>query len=350
MADSSTPPAATSELPDIFTPMQPLLLLLSIGSQALFSRPNDPLPQALAQLTDYNLEAATQVQAITDSEGLYELLHQEPEVFANYLLLGFLTYASPLGSSLAQRLTPADDPDNGASVAERQAELLGFVAHHAAWQSELIETFLLARYDEEDRAEAARERADFRAGIEAAFADWQHSLGALLLEAPAPAVPLDGSGWLLTPQQIQLDTLKMAVLVMRSLPDLSDHPFGQAVQRLPDFHPQRLEELGEYLGAAPADEPLELSRAQGLLLYIAAHVGTLLFINDLLNGEGLDDLLLRRRADDDDITPDLVDKLRHATTIMLGGYIDLIREHESDSDDFRVLEARLAPVLALGAE
>lgn len=352
MADYSpdTTPPAVPGLPDIYTPAQQLLGLLSIGNRALLSRKEDPLPQALAHLTPYNMAAVDQVNAVTDSASLYALLGEAPETFADHLLLGRLVYASPLGLSLATLMAP-DDSAPADVLAQRRAEMQAHVAHHATWHGQLVEDYLLSHYKEDDRAEVAWERASTRASIEAAFAEWGHTLGALLLAAPVPVLPpLPGAGWSITPIQAQLDMLSLATSVLRLLPFLSTHPFAQAVQHLPDFHPQRLEELGDYLGAASAEQRLSLSRTQGLLLYLAAHVVMLLFVSDVLDGEGLDDLLLRHHQQtvgDEAITSETMSQLREAVAIMLPGYINVLRENEGDAADFQALEARLTPVLAL---
>jgi hypothetical protein len=352
MTSSVTPPAAP-ELPDLYTPSAQLLSLLSIGNRALLSRKEDPLPQALAQLTDYDMAAVDRVHAVTDNASLYALLGEAPEVFADHLLLGRLVYASPLGLCLAA-VVAADGSAPAEVLAQRRAEVQAFVAHNTTWFGQLIEDYMLTRYEEDDQAEVAQERADFRSRTEAAFADWQHTLGALALPAPAPVLPpLDAPGWSIQPMQVQLDTLILATSVLRSLPHLSQHPFAGAVQRLPDFHSQRIEELGDYLSAAVADERLRLNRAQGLLLYLAAHVTMLLFVSDVLDGEGLDDLLLRRHQQTpggEEITTESMSRMREAVADILPGYIDVVRENEADAADFQALEARLGPVLALAAD
>ncbi len=341
-------PSATPGLSDIYTPSAMLLSLLAVGNRALLSRREDPLPRALAAL-GYDMAAVNRVAEVKDNASLYALLREAPETFANHLLLGQLAYASPLGPGLAA-VFAADDSAPAPVLAQRRAEVLAYVAHHGAWFGQLIENFLLTRYEEEDQAEVAQERAAFRASAEAAFATWRHSLGALVLPAPAPVLPpLPGPGWSLLPMRVQLDMLAMATTVLRLFPSLTHHPFATAVEALPDYHSQRLEELGEYLSTAQADERLSLSRVQGLLLYLAAHVVMLLFVSDVLDGEGLDDLLRRRSTQGpgfEELTPEAVSQLREAAAIMLSGYIDVVREHQSEAADFQALEARLAPVLA----
>ena len=78
----------------------------------------------------------------------------------------------------------------------------------------------------------------------------------------------------------------------RALLSRREDPLPQAVQRLPDCNSQRLEELTDYLKAAEADVRLPLSRAQGLLLYVTAHLVMMLFVHDVLDAGGLDDFLL----------------------------------------------------------
>ena len=342
------PPPAPPALPDMYTPSAMLLSLLAVGNRALLSRREDPLPRALAAL-GYDMAAVDRVAEVTDNASLYVLMGEAPETFANHLLLGQLAYASPLGPGLAV-VFAADGSAPAPVLAQRRAEVQAYVAQHGTWFGQLIENYLLTRYEEEDQAEVAQERAAFRASAAAAFATWQHSLGALALPAPAPVLlPLPGPGWSLHPMRVQLDMLAMATTVLRLFPGLSSHPFATAVQALPDFHPQRLEELGEYLSAAQADERLSLSRAQGLLLYLAAHVVMLLFVSDVLDGEGLDDLLRRRATQGqgfEEVTPEAVSRLREAAAIMLSGYIDMVREHQGEAADFQGLETRLTPVLA----
>ena len=323
----------------------------------MLSRKEDPLPQALRALTPYDMDAVNRMDAVSSSDELHALLREEPETFADHLLLGLLTYASPLGLALVEGLVKYDSaPDE--VLAGRRANMLALVALHAAWNSRLIETSLLLCYEEgEDRDEATEERAGHRAGLEAAFGEWGHSLGHLLA-APAPVLPPDpGPGWSIMPARLQLDTLAMATTVLRELPRLSRHPFAGAVAHLPDYHPQRLQELGEYLSAAEEKEYLPFTRTQGLLLYLTAHVVGIMFVSDVLDGEGLDDVLLRRQLaakpedgdedEDEATTADLIARLREVAAIVLGSYINVVRGHEGDAPDFQALEARLGPVLAL---
>ncbi|MDO7874648.1 hypothetical protein Q5H93_07880 [Hymenobacter sp. ASUV-10] len=347
MATSSTP----TGLPDIYTPSAQLLTLIGLGNRALFSRKEDPLPQALHALTEYDMAAVDRVSAVKDSAGLYALLETEPETFTDHLLLGQLVYASPLGPCIAAMLAPDGSADE-ATLAQRRAELPAYVLHHAEWNSNLFENYLLSRHYEADRAEVQQERAELKKALEAAFAEWQHSLGALGMPAPPPVMPLAGTGWSLHPMQIQLDMLVVATTVLRALPALSSHPFAQAVQRLPDFNSQRLEELTDYLKAAEAEERLRLTRAQGLLLYVAAHLVMMLFVHDVLDAGGLDDFLLQehRLTDDIEDLPEKISDMREAAAIMLSGYIEVVRENEGDAADFQALEARLQPVLALASQ
>lgn len=350
MNDLISDPEPTPELPDLYTPAAQLFLLLNLGNSALLSRPTDPLPRALAKLTEFDQAAVGRMQAVQDAASLYALVMEDAETFADHLVLGGLVYASPLGLPLAALLAPDGSADDD-TVAERRAEVVTYVTVHAAWLGTFVEGALLTRYAEEDRAEVAQERAEFRAAAEAAFAEWQHTLGSknlgtLVLTAPAAVLPVLGPGWSLQPMQVQLDMLALATTALGVLPGLSDHPFAQAVAHLPEFHPQRLEELTAYLNAAEAGQRLPLSREQGLLLYVAAHVVMLLFVSDVLDGEGLDDLLLQAPKDEH-MTPAMVTKMREAAAIMLAAYIENVRTSEAEEEDFQALEARLTPVLAL---
>lgn len=349
MPDTSDTAPATPELPDMYTPAAQLLALLNVGNRALLSRPTDPLPQALAKLTDYDTAAVKRMMAITDSAGLYALLGEEPETYLDHFLLGQLAYASPLGRSLTTVMAP-DESAPAEVLAERRAEVLAYVAHNTAWNYQLMEDYWVGCHDEDDQAEVRQERAELRAAVEAAFAEWGHTLGALMLPAPAPVLPMVGTGWSILPLRVQLDMLSMAAVVLKVLPNLSDHPMAQAVSRLPDFHPQRLEELAERLSAAVEDERIRFKRTEGMLLYIASHVVMVLFVSDVLDEGGLDDLLLNRRdrsTKPDEITPETVGRLREFAVMALGDYVEMVRENEGEEADFQALEARLAPVLAL---
>jgi hypothetical protein len=341
-----------AELPDIYAPAAQLLALLNVGNRALFSRQNDPLPCALAELIDYDTETVKRMMAVQDSASMYDILDEDPFLFLNHLVLGQLVYASPLGHSLTTLFVPEGSADAHA-LAQQRDEIRAYVAHTVEWYEPVIETaFLVERYPEDQQAEVRQERAELRAAVAAAFAEWQHSLGSMLLPAPAPVVPMPGHGWSLLPMRLQLDTLAMTATILRLLPGLSSHAFAQAAARLPDFHPQRLEELGDYLHAATADERLTLRREQGMLLYVSTHLVIMLFIHDILDGGGLDDLLLqssKQQAAYGDELAAMVSKLREVTALILGGYIEVVRENEGDAADFQALEARLGPVLALAS-
>ena len=230
------PPPAPPALPDMYTPSAMLLSLLAVGNRALLSRREDPLPRALAALdpAPYDMAAVDRVAEVQDNDSLLALLREAPETFANHLLLGQLAYASPLGPCLAT-VFAADASAPAPVLAQRRAEVRAYVAQHGAWFGQLIENYLLTRYEEEeDQAEVAQERADFRARAEALFAEWQHTLGALVLPAPAPVLPpLDQPGWSIEPLQVQLHMLGLATVVLGLLPSLSTHPFATPCSACP---------------------------------------------------------------------------------------------------------------------
>jgi hypothetical protein len=137
-------------------------------------------------------------------------------------------------------------------------------------------------------------------------------------------------------------------VMLRTLPALSEHPFAQAVVELPDFNPQRLEELEAYLKAAVPSKRLRLTRAQGLLLYQAAQVTLVLFLQDILDEGGLDDLLQARlQGEDEALTAELMSKLRQVAAIILGTYLELVSGSEAAADDFRARRQRLDTLMEL---
>lgn len=99
--------AALALIPvDFYEQLAPLLQLCAVANFLLLGRPADPVPQAIEQLTGFDVSAARQVSRLRDSAELGRLLLRRPELLHDYIIVGQLTFSSPLFAAV-RRLLPA---------------------------------------------------------------------------------------------------------------------------------------------------------------------------------------------------------------------------------------------------
>ncbi|TGE22027.1 hypothetical protein E5K00_17390 [Hymenobacter aquaticus] len=264
-----------AQLPaDFYDQLAHCLSLHGMVCAELFSRPDSALVQQLALLTPINAATVGELNAILSQEQLLAALHTQPGHVYDLLLLGRLgldtSLAEPVLRFVRQQMF----------VSEEQIEAI------KVYCTELSEAFLASveqHLAETDRAVAGR-LGQHRLQIEAAF--YAHSATATAA-APEPLPPVATVRF----NDPQLQMVRLAVLLVHSLPDDTEIPFVLAVRQIPALQPLQLEALSERLGALQAGEQLALSMPELVQIYQAMQVCGLVFVSDVLASLGLEDFM-----------------------------------------------------------
>lgn len=268
--------AALASIPvDFYEQLAPLLQLCAVANFLLLGRPTDPAPQAIAQLTGFDLAAARQVSRLRDSEGVGRLLLRRPEHFFDFILLGQLTFASPLFAAVCRLVPGAEDEDGEVAGSLRDfvvesgeniiANLSDYLAYHAP---ALNQDWHLRRLQLES--------------IFARLDDTLHPTHVAVAEA-APGRPVAPVRLHLNFPAAQLAALRLALALPTQLAHEADEPFAQAVGALPGLPPAAARALQQRLAALVPTDRLALTSAELRVLYQAAQVCALALVSGALD-------------------------------------------------------------------
>ena len=267
--------AALALIPvDFYEQLAPLLQLCAVANFLLLGRPNDPVPQAIRQLTGFDVAAARQVSRLRSSAGLGRLLLEQPEWLYDFILLGQLTFSSPLFAAV-QRLLPAPIELEG----EVANSLRDFVVEFG---EEVINN--LTEYLAVSDAELAADLGLRRLQLESIFVRLEDTLVPVRLPLnEEPTSPLAAAEpapvWLrICFSATQHAALVLALGLPKQLAQLTaSYRFADAVAARPGFYSTPA--LRQRLAALRPDEDISLTLEELCLLYEAAQVGALVLVN-----------------------------------------------------------------------
>lgn len=262
--------AALASIPvDFYEQLAPLLQLCAVANFLLLGRATDPAPQAIAQLTGFDLAAARQVSRLRDSAGIGRLLLRQPERFFDFILLGQLAFASPLFAAVC-RLVPGADDENG--------EVAGSLRDFVVESGESI----IANLSDYLAYHAPALNQDWhlrRLQLESIFARLEDTLipTHVAVEA-APGRSAAPVRLRLNFPAAQLAALRLALALPAQLAHEADEPFAQAVAALPGLPPAAAKDLQQRLAALAPTDQLALTSAELCVLYEAAQVCALTLV------------------------------------------------------------------------
>lgn len=319
-----------SQLPtDIYEQLSHCLSLHGMVCAELFSRTDSTLVQQLALLTPLHAGSIAELNAIVSQEQLLEALRQDPGQVYDLLLLGRLgldtSLAEPVLLFVRQQMF----------VSEEQMEAI------KGYCVDLSEAFLGSveqQVAETDRAVAGR-LGQHRLQIEEAF--FTHSRS---LEPAAEVLPPVATVRFNEPQ---LQMVRLAVLLVYSLPPDAEQAFIQAVQQLPALQSGNLEAMSERLGALQASEQLALTMPELVLLYQAMQVCGLVFVSDVLATLGLEDFLAGPEEPAGDATPKGPMSSRQAVGEMVSGFTEWVQTHFADDEGIAQARQEIADLTDL---
>lgn len=297
MSEQSDAPTAADALPPgFYEQIAPFLQLCGMGCLQFFSRPHDPLPQEITDLTGLDLAGTRMITAINSNDMLARQLLEEPELFYVHLLVGCLVLDGPLAGPVLRFLEQNMHLDAEQTAAIR-AHLLPFGQTFV----ELVGRF--AAHDDDDQAQ--EDLYLLRLQIEGAFARLADTLQTTELPAAEPDEAADDAeeedDWdeddedgdeadeddepifEIKFREEQLHMLRLAVTLARVLPTISELPFAQAVAGLSGCTPAAIASLDPRLREADDTAPTQMSWHDVALLYQSTQVLAMALVSNVLD-------------------------------------------------------------------
>jgi hypothetical protein len=254
------PPSPDDWLPaipaDFYDQLARSLSLHGMACAELLSRPTDEL----LALTSLSTLRVAELNTITSHEHLLRALRQEPRTLYDLLLLGRLTLDTSLAAPVlryVQRQMGIDDAqlqELKVYCQELSGAFLGLLEQHLPAELSL---------------------GLHRLRVEEVFSQY-------LTMQPA-AAPLAATVRFSEPQ---LQMMRLALLLVHSLPEAGDHPFLRAVAALPTLRPAALEPLIARLSLLEPTQELPLTMPELVQLYQAMQVCGLVFVSEVLEKVG----------------------------------------------------------------
>lgn len=289
---SDAPTAADALPPGFYDKVAPFLSFCGMGCLQFFSRPDDPLPREITELTGLDLAGSRMITAINSNETLARQLLEEPEMFYVHLLVGCLVLEGPLAAPVLRFLEARMHLEAGQTAA-LQEHLLPF----GATFMELVGKFAA----QEDDA-VLEELALLRLQIEGAFARLADTLQAVdVPPAPEAAVDEDDDAneaeddeddewededdepiFEIRFLEEQLHMLRLSVILTRMLPHYPEIPFAKAAGALSGCTAEAIESLTPRLQAATSEERTQLSWHDVALLYQSSQVLAMVLVSPLM--------------------------------------------------------------------
>ncbi len=277
---------------DFYDQLAHCLSLHGMACLELLSRSQDEQIRQLITLTDLTADRVAELNTIASHEQLLQALQAQPRPLYDLLLLGRLT----LDTSLAEPVFAYVRRQMSIDIAQMQQlktycqELSG--AFLATLELQLPADLLLGLH---------------RLRVEQAFE-------AYVAAHPAPA-PLAAT---IRFSEAQLQMVRLALLLVHSLPEAGDHAFLRAVAALPGLQPSALEPMIGRLSELQATEELPLTMAELVQLYQAMQVCGMVFVSEVLERLGLESLFPAQPAEEAAIAP--VPSHRQAVGEMVSGF------------------------------
>ncbi|SHK35957.1 hypothetical protein [Hymenobacter psychrotolerans] len=243
---------------DFYDQLAHCLSLHGMACAELLSRPQDaPLLQLMA-LTGLNTLRVAELNTIASHDQLLQTLQAQPRALYDLLLLGRLT----LDTTLAAPVLGYVQQQMAIDTAQMQAL--------KSYCLELSGAFLALL---EEQLPAAETLGMHRLHVEEAFSHY-------VAAHPAPAATIRFT-------EPQLQMMRLALLLVHSLPEAGEHPFLQAVAELPALRPAALEPIIERLSTLEPAQDFALTMPELVQLYQAMQVCGMVFVSEVLEKVGL---------------------------------------------------------------
>ena len=341
--------------PELYATMQPLLLLASVANHMLLGHPDDPVPQALEELLDYNFESLQRVATAQDTPSLARVMAAHTLELFDFVLIGRLVFESSLDAPLRAYLarnSPSDD------------EFAGPRQYIMTFSESLLEN--LGQYLTGDDPELHEDLRLRRLQTESIFARLDdtlrpfyppgHSpaeLQAEVLDAADEAEDQEEAAVHISFNEAQRVTLGTALRLPPILADLGETAFARALGGVRRLRRKALERLAARLATAENDEPFRLTRSELLRLYQAAQVCALSTVADVLASGSLEDAVFSSVADDEQTPEEAAEYARYARELMVAvtsGFVDVVEANHPDDDEVAEAKAEISQLAVLLVE
>ncbi|MDB5271010.1 MAG: hypothetical protein JWP58_4050 [Hymenobacter sp.] len=341
--------------PELYETMHPLLLLASVANYMLLGHDEDPVPLALKELLDYDLDTLKIMSGVTDNPSLARVMAAHTLQLFDFVVVGRLVFESALDEPLRAYLARNQAPDEaftgpreylltfGESLLENMGQYL--TAGDAGLREELrlrrLQTeSIFARLDDTLRP----------------FYPPGHSpeeIAADALDAADEAEDAEEPAVHVAFNEGQRVTLGTALRLPYLLAELGETAFGRALGGVRRLRRKALERLAARLAASDVEEPFTLTRSELLRLYQAAQVCALSTVTDVLAGGSLEDVM-RRTADEDEESPEeIAESARHAREVllmMMAGFVEVVEINHPDDEEIAGAKAEISRLAELLAE
>lgn len=285
---------------------------LSLHGMAAAELLSQPEAYRLGKLTALSTTKVQELNRIQTQEQLLHSLRTEPLALYHLLLLGRLTLETSLAAPVlayVQEQMRVDQPQ------------LDYLKTYCL---ELSGAFLNTLEEHLPAPAGVASLGLHRLHIEEAFTK-------LLATRPTPA-PAAANLRLSEPQ---LQMLRLALLLVHSLPAAADHPFLQAVGKLPHLQPEALEPLIEHLGRVRAQEQLTLTMPELVQLYQGMQVCGMIFVSDVMSRLGLEDAFPSLSEAENAATEAAPVSNRQAVGEMVSGFTHWVQHTFPESEEIQ---------------
>ncbi|WP_073106804.1 hypothetical protein [Hymenobacter daecheongensis] len=319
MPDSAPLATWLHSLPDDFyDQLAHALSLHGMAAAELLSRPIDELPRQITTLTGLDAAQVARLNTIGSHAQLVQALEENPRQLYDLLLVGGLVLDTSLAVPVLAYVRQQMRIDN-AQLAKLKQYCL-----------ELSGTFLGAL---EQHLPAALLTGLHRLRVEEVFARYV---------AANPPPPPTAATIRFTDPQLQM--MRLALLLVHSLPEAGEQPFMRAVAAIEPLRPAALEPMIARLGQLQPAEALLLTLPELVQLYQAMQVCGMVFVSDVLGTLGLEEALPQPAAEGSAAPPAAPASSRQAVGEMVSSFTHWVQQTFPDAPE---IAAARAQVLAL---
>lgn len=337
---------------ELYETMQPLLLLGSVANYMLLGHEDDPVPLALKELLDYDLDTLQTIAGVTDNPSLARVMAAHTIQLFDFVVVARLVYESPLDEPLRAYLARDKDPEE-AFTGPREYML--------TFGESLLENIgqYLAGADDDLREELRLRRLQ----TESIFARLDDTLRPYYPPGHSPeevqdqALDVDDEAEdaeepavHVTFNEGQRVTLGTALRLPYILAELAETPFGRALSGVRRLRRKALERLASRLAESEAEEPFSLSRSELLRLYQAAQVCALSTVTDVMATGSLEDVMRNAAAGSKETAEEIAASARHAREVMLAmmaGFVEVVEINHPDDEEIAEAKAEISQLAEL---
>ncbi|MBD2714561.1 hypothetical protein KBK19_05905 [Microvirga sp. STR05] len=245
---------------DLYDQLAHCLSLHGMACAELLSRPQEAQLLHLMSLTGLNTMRVAELNAIADHNQLLHTLEQQPHHLYNLMLLGRLSLETSLAAPVLRYVQQQMRIDT-AQLQQLKTYCLELSGAFLALLEEHLPTPSLGLH---------------RLQVEEAFGQY-----IALHPGPEPTAAT------IRFTEPQLQMMRLALLLVHSLPEAGEHPFLQAVAELAALRPAALEPMIERLGTLEPAQDFAVTMPELVQLYQAMQVCGMVFVSEVLEKVGL---------------------------------------------------------------